>query len=97
MNLDHSQTASQHQYFSVTQSTRQESLADCVNEALDHYFSQLGDHSASDLYHMVMEEVERPLFNSVMQYTQGNQTKAASVLGISRSTLRKKLALYGIG
>ncbi len=32
-----------------------------------------------------------------MGHTGGNQTKAAALLGISRSTLRKKLAQYDLG
>jgi Fis family transcriptional regulator len=43
-----------------------------------------------------MQQVEQPLFETVMSYTGGNQSKAAQVLGISRSTLRKKLAQYEI-
>lgn len=46
---------------------------------------------------MVMSEVEKPLLESVMHFTRGNQTRAAEVLGINRSTLRKKLEQYGIG
>jgi Fis family transcriptional regulator len=45
---------------------------------------------------MVIEEVERPLIETVLDYAQGNQTQAARLLGISRSTLRKKMAHYGI-
>jgi len=43
---------------------------------------------------LVLGEVEPPLFNAVMEYTQGNQTQAAAILGISRATLRKKLKTY---
>ena len=32
-----------------------------------------------------------------MQYTRGNQTRAATMLGINRGTLRKKLKKYGMG
>jgi len=32
----------------------------------------------------------------VLRYTQGNQSKAAEILGISRGTLRKKLKTYSI-
>ena len=32
----------------------------------------------------------------IMQYTRGNQTRAANMLGINRGTLRKKLKKYGI-
>ena len=45
---------------------------------------------------MVISEVERPLLQLVMDHTKGNQTKAADLLGINRSTLRKKLTQYGI-
>ncbi len=80
----------------VGKESREDSLADCVRDALNSYFSQLDGHAPSGLYQMVMEEVERPLFQTVMEHTGGNQTRAASLLGISRSTLRKKLARFEI-
>jgi Fis family transcriptional regulator len=48
------------------------------------------------LYDLVIGEVERPLFQAVMDYTQGNQSQAAGILGINRGTLRKKLRTYSI-
>ena len=48
------------------------------------------------LYDLVLQEVERPLLETVMHFTHGNQTRAAEVLGINRSTLRKKLRQYGL-
>ena len=44
----------------------------------------------------VMERVERPLIESVLLRTEGNQIRAAALLGINRNTLRKKIALLGI-
>jgi len=41
-----------------------------------------------------MREVERPLFETVMDYADGNQSEAADILGINRGTLRKKLKSY---
>ena len=41
-------------------------------------------------------DIERPLFQAVMDYTQGNQSQAAGILGINRGTLRKKLRTYSI-
>jgi Fis family transcriptional regulator len=67
-----------------------------VRNAMASYFKQLNGHSAANVYQMVLGEVEHPLLESVMEHTEGNQTKAAAILGISRSTLRKKLALYGL-
>jgi Fis family transcriptional regulator len=71
-------------------------LSKHVAKELDHYFDTLNGHKPADLYSMVMQEVEAPLLEAVMDYTQGNQTHAAAILGINRATLRKKLALHGI-
>ncbi len=72
------------------------SMSECVQRALSNYFSQLGDQHPSDLYEMVLGEVERPLLEAMMSYTRGNQSKAAIFLGISRGTLRKKLKIYNL-
>lgn len=47
-----------------------------------------------NLYQLLIEEVEGPLFRTVMELTRYNQSKAARVLGISRGTLRTKLKRY---
>lgn len=67
-----------------------------VKQALELYFAQLKGHDAADLYTMVMSEVEKPLLESVLAYCGHNQSKAAKALGLSRSTLRKKLEYYGL-
>jgi Fis family transcriptional regulator len=71
-------------------------LSNHVATELDHYFESLNGHKPANLYSMVIQEVEAPLLEAVMDYTQGNQTHAAAILGINRATLRKKLALHGI-
>jgi len=43
-----------------------------------------------------MSEVEPELLKAVMKYTNNNQSKAASALGLNRATLRKKLHHYSI-
>jgi Fis family transcriptional regulator len=80
----------------TTAETKPEPLRLCVLSALEHHFKQLDGHETSDLYKLVITEVEAPLFESVLNHAGGNQTRAANILGISRSTLRKKLALYGL-
>lgn len=71
-------------------------LRDCVREAVDTYLDQLDGHASPDLYRLVMQEVEEPLFEAVLARTQGNHSKAAATLGMNRGTLRKKLKHYGI-
>lgn len=67
-----------------------------VQYALEDYFRQLDGHVPCNLYKLVLQEVEYPLLETVMQYTRGNQSRAAEILGINRSTLRKKLRQYGV-
>lgn len=64
--------------------------------ALDIYFTNLNGHKPGHLYDLVLREVEEPLFRAVLTYVDGNQSRAAEVLGINRGTLRKKLREYGL-
>ncbi len=83
-------------HFSVAKKQTTEPLSECVRKALKDYFKQLDGHSAANMYQLVLAEIEQPLLETVMDHTSGNQTHAANILGISRSTLRKKLALYDL-
>lgn len=74
-----------------------EPLSECVRTAMRQYLRGLDGHEVNNLHSLVIEEVERPLFETVLEHTRGNQTLAARLLGISRSTLRKRLADYDIG
>ncbi len=67
-----------------------------VQESLRIYFHNLGGQAPSNLYDLVLSEVEPPLLEVVMQFTGGNQTRAAAILGLNRGTLRKKLRQYGL-
>jgi Fis family transcriptional regulator len=67
-----------------------------TEEALNLYFKSLNGDRPGDLYDLVLGEVEEPLFKVVMDYTQGNQSQAAGILGINRGTLRKKLKTYSL-
>ena len=66
-------------------------LRDSVKQALRNYLSQLDGQDVNDLYELVLAEVEHPMLDMIMQYTRGNQTRAATMLGINRGTLRKKI------
>ena len=67
-----------------------------VKQTVEHYLSQLSGHDAVDLHAMVISEVEKPLLEAALEHSGYNQTKTAKALGLSRSTLRKKLDQYGI-
>ena len=74
----------------------QKPLSDMAERALKDYFKTLNGHSANNLYDLVISEVELPLLRCVMDYTEGNQSRASEILGINRSTLRKKLKSYSL-
>ncbi|HUH88013.1 MAG TPA: helix-turn-helix domain-containing protein [Pusillimonas sp.] len=71
-------------------------LEQCVRESLDRYFSDLGDSQPHDILDMVMRCVERPVLQVALEKAHGNQSRAAEMLGITRSTLRKKLQAHDI-
>lgn len=79
----------------VVQENKQknEALSQQVIVAVRNYLTASGN-KASDLYELVLAEVEAPLFRTVMEMTRYNQSKAARVLGVSRGTLRTKLKHY---
>ena len=71
-------------------------LSQCVKKAVDEYFSHLNGHTATGLHTLVISEVEKPLIEAALEYSGYNQSKAAKILGLSRSTLRKKMDQYSI-
>lgn len=70
------------------------SLPESVRKSLRTYFAKLEGQTPAELYEMVISEVEKPLIEMVLQLANGNQSKAAKWLGLSRGTLRKKMAIY---
>lgn len=67
-----------------------------TERALHDYFANLNGHRPSRLYQLVLREVEEPLFRTVLLKAEGNQSRAAGMLGINRATLRKKLREHGL-
>lgn len=78
----------------VVQMKRGEPLRECVRNAVRAYLCNMADQDVQGLHRLVMDEVERPLIETVLESTNNNQTVTARILGISRSTLRKKLTAY---
>jgi len=62
----------------------------------DEVRAALDGPETGDLYRTLLERVERPLLETVLQHTDGNQIRAAALLGINRNTLRKKIGDLGV-
>ena len=71
-------------------------LRDHAERALHEYFTNLNGHHPAQLYNMVLREGEEPLLKAALDYAEGNQVRAAGILGINRGTLRKKLRQFGL-
>ena len=69
-------------------------IAEAVDQSLNEYFVHLDGESPDDIYRMVIDNVEKALFSNVMRRAEGNQTQAADMLGINRTTLRSKLKTH---
>ena len=75
---------------------RENELSSTVRKMMKQYFKDLDGEKTCGIYNMVVNCVEKPLLEVVMNHAQGNQTRAAELLGINRNTLRKKLQEHGI-
>jgi Fis family transcriptional regulator len=67
-----------------------------VQAAIRRYLEDMGQSQPVGLYRTLLAEVEPPLIEEVLRYTQGNQSRTAEILGMTRNTLRTKLNRYRI-
>lgn len=80
----------------LSQKTTTITLKQAVKETLRNYFTNIGNEQPVDFYSILLEEIERPMLEVLINHTHYNQVKMADILGISRGTLRKKLKQYGL-
>jgi len=71
-------------------------IAACLRRSLNRYFKDLDGEAPSEIYSMVVSVVENPLLTYILDRAEGNQTRAADMLGINRNTLRKKMREHGL-
>ncbi len=74
-------------------------LRESAHEAISYFLAEIDTPAGqpyTEIYDMVISQVEEPLLRAVMTFTQGNQSRASEMLGLNRGTLRKKLYRYGI-
>ncbi len=70
------------------------SIKEFLEERLRGFIDEMSRLENSDLYGTVISEVEKALFSLVLKETEGNQVRAAKLLGINRNTLSKKVREY---
>ena len=71
-------------------------LGDHVATSIRRDLGDLDGCDYGDLSEVALRELEIPLFAEVLSHCEGNQSRAAGMLGIHRATLRKKLREYGL-
>lgn len=71
-------------------------ISNCVRLSLEAYFKDLDGEPPHAIYSLVLNCVEKPLLEYVLNKSGGNQSKAAEILGLNRNTLRKKLKQHGL-
>ena len=69
-----------------------QSLGEFTENFLVSYFAEFSDGlPPPGLYDRVIKEIERPLIAAALAATNGNQVRAAELLGINRNTLRTRI------
>jgi len=68
-----------------------------VRNTIRRYLTDMGTTEPDNLYRTLLSEIEPPLLEETLRHTNGNQTRAARILGITRNTLRSKLRQHGLG
>jgi Fis family transcriptional regulator len=71
-------------------------LREFVSESVAQYLHDMGNTPPDDLHQRFMTEVEAPLIATVLEHTGGNQSRAAAILGMTRSTLRNRIRRYAL-
>ena len=71
-------------------------LRQYVQNTISRYLQDMGKTVPENLYQMLLAEIEPPLIEEILKCTGGNQSRAASMLGITRNTLRTKMQRYSI-
>lgn len=87
-----SATTSIHQ----TESKMGTNLRDAVRQSVERFLQDCGELPPSNVYRLVLEQVEEPMLQVLMERANNNQCEVTRWLGKARGTVRKKLKQYGL-
>jgi len=73
---------------------KQVGLTATIDTLIRDYLGSMSKDKITNLYDMVLEQIEPSLFRAVIEHCRYNQSKAAAMLGLSRGTCRTKLIKY---
>jgi Fis family transcriptional regulator len=71
-------------------------LVEYVRLSILEFLSHNSVQESINLHSIVIEQVEKTMIEVVLEKYEYNQSKVSRILGISRSTLRKKIDVYNI-
>lgn len=80
----------------ASQAAGRPNVKHAIDEILDDYFTNLNGQKPRNIHKVILGHVEHRLLENTMRRVESNQSKAAEMLGLSRSTLRTKLEQYKI-
>ncbi len=83
----------QHQSSNENNNSTFESL---IDEYISKFFNSYDENKDKNIYQFFIKKIEKPLIESMLNYTRGNQIKASTLLGFNRNTLRKKINQLGV-
>ncbi len=65
-------------------------------EIIDNNFDKIVGISGNHVYSHLNSALEKAVISAALKFTGSNQVKAAELLGVSRNTLRDRIAKYGL-
>lgn len=84
-------------YLAMTTQKQPQSLEEVLNQILPVAMESIEPDSEHGIFEIIIKQVEKPLIETALRITGGNKKKAATLLGINRNTLSKKMDELNIG
>ncbi len=77
-------------------SSIEEDYCKMFSEMIDRNFEKIVNISGDHIYQHLNSALEKAMISAALKYTRSNQVRSAELLGISRNTLRDRIAKYGL-